>query len=104
MSKIFVVDDESAIRNLCYELFTKDGHEVITLARGNEALGMIKPQKPDLVLLDINIPGEDGLSLLKKMREANPSLPVAIFSGAVDQDLEKDAYQAGAVEVILKGL
>jgi len=105
MSKILVVDDESGIRNLCYDLFTKDGHEVITVPRGDQLLSMLRPEKPDLVLMDIKIPGEEGLSLLKRMPNARDvRVPVVIFSGYVTQELEKEAYAAGAIEVIRKGI
>lgn len=104
MAKILVADDETSIRVLCYELFTRSGHEVITVPRGDQALSMLATEKPDLVLLDIHIPGESGLSLLKKMRERNPRLPLVVFSGFVTAELEKQAFEAGAVEVVQKGI
>jgi two-component system, response regulator, stage 0 sporulation protein F len=103
MSKILVADDETAIRNLCYDLLTHQGHAVITAATGNQALQAVAAEKPDLVLLDLQIPGETGISLLKKIREKAPKMPVVIFSGFIDAQVEKDAFDAGAIEVLLKG-
>ncbi len=104
MSKILVIDDETQIRDLCYDLFTKDGYEVITASRGDQALALILPEKPDLVLLDLNIPGEKKLSLLEKVRAKDPKLAIVVFSGNVTSDLEKQAFDAGAVEVLQKDI
>ena len=103
MSTILVVDDETAIRSLCYDLFTRENHKVITASRGDQVLSLVTFEKPDILLLDINIPGENGLSLLKKIRTQFPKLPVVIFSGVVDLEVEKEAFEAGAVEVLAKG-
>ena len=61
MSKILVVDDEANIRNFLYETLTREGHEVITVPNGDEVFKMLNPEKPDLILMDIQIPGEEGL-------------------------------------------
>ncbi len=103
MSKILVVDDEVEIRDLCYDLFSSDGHEVITAPTGTQALVLLETKKPDLVLMDVHIPGEHGLSLLRKMRACQRNLPVIVFSAYVTVELEKQAYEAGAVEVLRKG-
>lgn len=103
MSLIFVIDDESPIRSLCSKIFTKDGHEVMTFSTGEEALRTIAQHRPDLILMDIHIPGETGLSLLKRFPNQN-RIPVAVFSGYVTQDIEKQAYAAGAIDVISKAI
>lgn len=103
MSKIFVVDDENEIRDICYQVFTKDGHEVTTLPNGTAALGLLASHKPDLVLMDLHMPGEEGLSLLKRFpQEKGKRIPVAIFSAYVTQEIEKQAFLAGAIDVIPK--
>ena len=105
MSKIIVVDDDSGIRSLCYDLFSKQGHEVLTVPRGQEMINMLPREKPDLVLMDIQIPGEDGLSLLRRMpKTKGKRIPVVIFSGCISSEIEKQAYDAGAIEVIPKGI
>ncbi len=78
--KILVVDDETNIRLLLKEELTDEGYEVITAENGEEALKMIKENKPDLFTLDIKMPGEDGLSILRKIREIDYDLPVIICS------------------------
>ncbi len=78
--KILVVDDEQNIRFLLREELTDEGYDVLLAENGTQALTMIKEEKPDLVTLDIKMPGEDGLSLLRKIREIEYDLPVIICS------------------------
>jgi DNA-binding response OmpR family regulator len=78
--KILVVDDEKNIRLLLREELTDEGYEVIEADTGAKALELIKKEKPDLVTLDIKMPDEDGLSILRKIREIEYDLPVIICS------------------------
>lgn len=78
--KILVVDDEKNIRLLLKEELTDEGYDVIEADSGEMALQKIKDEKPDLVTLDIKMPGEDGLSILRKIREIEYDLPVIICS------------------------
>ncbi len=103
MGKILVVDDDTAIRNFCYDFLTKESHHIITASRGDQALAMIPLEKPDLILMDVKMPGEEGLSLLKKIRAKNPQTAVVIFSAFITPELETEAFGLGAVEVICKG-
>lgn len=80
MKKILIVDDEKNIRLLLTEELTDEGYEVIEANNGAMALKMITEEKPDLVTLDIKMPGEDGLSILRKIRETEYDLPVIICS------------------------
>lgn len=105
MSKILIADDDTSVRKLCYEVFTSSGHEVVTVPRGQEMIDLLVQEKPDIVLLDIQMPGESGLSILRRMPVIKGRrVPVIIFSGCVTAEIEKQAYDAGAVEVILKGI
>ena len=78
--KILVVDDEKNIRILLTEELTDEGYDVVLAKNGSEALEMIKSEKPDLITLDIKMPGEDGLSILRKIRVMEYDLPVIICS------------------------
>lgn len=105
MKKILVVDDEVNVRKFCYDLFTSSGHKVITAENAEQLFFHLKTEKPDLVLLDIQIPGEEGLSLLRRMPNAKETrVPVVIFSGAISAEFEKQAYENGAIEVIRKDI
>jgi DNA-binding response OmpR family regulator len=78
--KILVVDDEKNIRLLLKEELQDEGYDVIMAENGAAALEMIQKEEPDLVTLDIKMPGEDGLSILRKIREIEYDLPVIICS------------------------
>ena len=78
--KVLVVDDEKNIRLLLVEELTDEGYDVVTAKDGAVAFEMIQTEKPDLVTLDIKMPGEDGLSILRKIRETEYDLPVIICS------------------------
>jgi two-component system response regulator len=78
--KILIVDDEKNIRLLLKEELMDEGYDVITAESGAIALKMISEEKPDLVTLDIKMPGEDGLTILRKIRETEYDLPVIICS------------------------
>ena len=80
MAKILVVDDEESIRILFKEELEEEGYKVITAENGEKALEIIKIEKPDLVTLDIKMPGEDGLEILREIREIDYDLPVIICS------------------------
>jgi DNA-binding response OmpR family regulator len=78
--KVLVVDDERNIRLLLREELSDEGYDVIEAESGAQALKMISEEKPDLVTLDIRMPGEDGLTILRKIRETEYDLPVIICS------------------------
>ncbi len=103
MNKILIVDDEALMRQYLYDLFTGEGYGVFTVPRGDEVLKITKQEKLDLILLDVQIPGEKGLSLLNRIvKEKGQRVPVVIYSGIVTPELEMQAMEAGAVDVIRK--
>jgi CheY-like chemotaxis protein len=67
MSKIFVVDDEETILAYCQQIFMKDGYDVTTFSQSAEMLKTVSTAAPDLILMDLHIPGERGLSLLNRI-------------------------------------
>ncbi len=74
--KIMVVDDEEAIRMLYEEEFDDEGYDVVSCSNGNEALEIFEKEKPDIVILDIAMPGMSGLEVLSKIKEKSPKTPV----------------------------
>jgi CheY-like chemotaxis protein len=73
---ILVVDDEESVRFLYKEELEEDGYRVITAADGDEALQKVKSDQPDLITLDIRMPGMDGIEVLHLIREMDKSIPV----------------------------
>ena len=78
--KILVVDDEEGIRLLYQEELDMEGFAVETAKNGELALEKFKAAQPDLVILDINMPGMNGIEVLRQMKEQNAALPVILSS------------------------
>ncbi|MDE6847180.1 MAG: response regulator transcription factor [Lachnospiraceae bacterium] len=85
--KILIADDEAEIRDVLHLYLEKDGYEVVEAADGVEAMEKIKKEQPDLVMLDIMMPGLDGYRVLRNIRENN-NIPVIMLS-AKDTDADK---------------
>ncbi len=97
MKKILVVDDEENIRLLYRDELTEEGYKVELAANGLEALSKIETFRPDLVTLDVKMPGIDGIEVLRRIREKNRALPVMLLTafGEFRQDFNtwaSDAY------------
>ncbi|HVY46499.1 MAG TPA: response regulator [Minicystis sp.] len=84
MKTILVADDEYAIVEALSALLTDEGYNVVTAANGEEALARIADARPDVVLLDVMMPGIDGRGVLSRMRDdtATAAIPVIVMSAA----------------------
>ena len=106
---ILVVDDEENIRFLYKEELTDEGYEVILAGNAEEALEKIGLQRPDLITVDIKMPGMDGLEFLQKLKEEEKEIPVILCSayGSYKQDFRvwaSDAYVVKSADLSeLKG-
>lgn len=80
MPRILIVEDDDNQRLLYREVFEDDGFEVVEARDGRDALAQIERDPPDVVVLDINMPGLDGLQTLTRIHDLNRSLPVILHS------------------------
>ncbi|HVO22636.1 MAG TPA: response regulator [Candidatus Margulisiibacteriota bacterium] len=80
MARILIVDDDDNQRLLYRELFEEEGYEVVDASDGRQALVCIERDPPDAVILDINMPGMDGLQTLARIHDLNRRLPVILHS------------------------
>jgi two-component system nitrogen regulation response regulator NtrX len=103
-ARILVVDDEPEIRRSVRMILEYEGHDVQEASSGPEALALVQRDAPDLVFLDIKMPGMDGLEVLQKMREANEALPIVIISGHATVSTAVEATKLGAFDFIEKPL
>ena len=98
--RILLVDDEEGIQLLYREEFEEEGFEVITAYNGEEAMEKFSHEPPDLVILDINMPGMSGIEVLRRMKEINPNLPVILSSAY--QEYKQDFGTWASEDYIVK--
>ena len=101
---ILIADDEPSILQSLSGLLTDEGFEVLTADNGYEALKVIDAEAPDLVILDIWMPGIDGIETLKEIKKAHAVLPVIIITGHGNVETAVKATKLGAFDLIEKPL
>lgn len=95
--KILIVDDQFGIRILLNEVFQKEGYQTFQAANGIQALDIVTEHDPDLVLLDMKIPGMDGIEILKRMKVIDPDIRVIIMTAYGELDMIQEAKDLGAI-------
>src|SRR4029453_3706899 len=103
-SRILVVDDEAEIRRSVRMILEYEGYEVIEASSGPEGLTLAEREAPDLVFLDIKMPGREVLDALQGIKAANETLPVVIISGHGTVSTAVEATKLGAFDFIEKPL
>ncbi|MDL1975276.1 MAG: sigma-54 dependent transcriptional regulator [Deltaproteobacteria bacterium] len=104
LPSVLVVDDEPSILRSLHGVLADEGYDVLTAPNGYEALKIIEEECPDLVLLDIWMPGMDGIETLKEIKKNNPFLQVVIISGHGTIETAVRATKLGAYDFIEKPL
>jgi len=99
--KILLVDDNDSLRLILGKLLEEYGHEVIGADTGTRALEIIQIRHVDLVLTDMNMPGQSGLDTIRCIRQQNPDLPIIAMSGESGPHQEP-SKQAGALAFLKK--
>jgi len=102
LGRILVVDDEESMCQYLSILLTKEGYEVQTANSGAEALRAIETAPVDLVMTDIQMPGMDGIQLLKGVRAVDPATPVIIMTAYASEQSAIDAVNLGAFSYLQK--
>jgi len=103
-SRILVVDDEAEIRRSVRMILEYEGYDVIEAASGPDGVALAERESPDLVFLDVKMPGMDGLEALQRIKAANEAVPVVIISGHGTVSTAVEATKAGAFDFIEKPL
>ena len=102
MGKILVVDDELDACNVLSEFLTEKGYEVHTATDGLTAISKVSEIKPNLVLLDMVMPGIDGLEVLKKIRKIDPTIGVIMVTVVAEIEKAKKTFELGAYDYVTK--
>jgi two-component system nitrogen regulation response regulator GlnG len=101
-NKVWVVDDDSSIRWVLERALTQAGIDNESFVDGEQLLGRLLSEQPDVIISDIRMPGTDGLDLLSRINEQHPGLPVIITTAHSDLDSAVASYQRGAFEYLPK--
>ena len=101
-AKILVIDDNSAVVDILATCLGGEGHTVLSALTSDEGLKLVVLFRPDLVLLDVALPGMNGIEVLKRIRSINPIARVIMVTGNTDPQLARQALELGAVAYIDK--
>ena len=104
MSKILVIDDERSIRDLLHALFSQKGYDVVLAENGPRGLELLRQEQPYVIVLDLNMPEMNGLTVLRHIRSLNRDQPVIMFSGTWTPEREQQVQTLGVSAIIQKEL
>jgi DNA-binding response OmpR family regulator len=99
--KILVVEDEAAVRDLLVDILEDDGYEVHAVADGSQALAVAPELRPDLVLLDAGLPGVDGWSVARRLRQAG-DVAIIFVTGSDSRESIRAGFDLGGDDYIVK--
>jgi DNA-binding response OmpR family regulator len=104
MAKILIVEDDRFLRELIARKLKNEGYEVSEAVDGEEGLKRIKEEKPDLILLDLILPGIDGFEVLVKAKEdpTTAQIPVIILSNLGQREEIEKGLKLGAIDYLIK--
>lgn len=101
-TKVLLVDDEVEFASALAERLQMRNYEVRTASNGLEAMALFHESPPDVVLLDLKIPGMDGLEILSNIKKFDPSIEVLMLTGHGDVASVQKGLQSGALEYMMK--
>ena len=101
---VLLVDDEDQLRRVMKDLLVRDGYEVVEARNGVEALDQVDRYAPDIIVLDLNLPGLDGYSVLSELRSrtATRHIPIIVLTAKGDEDNEVRVFELGADDFLTK--
>ena len=103
MSRIIIADDDPVICHLVTSILEREGHYVASLPDGNRVADLAEARAPNLLILDVAMPGKSGLDVLREIRaQIGWSMPVLMLTGRSGREDERIAYGAGANDYLRK--
>jgi len=102
MSKLLFIDDEQSVRKVLSISLRKEGYEVLTAENGEKGLEVFTRETPPIALVDIRMPGMDGIEVLRRIKEINPETEVIIITGYGDMDSVIRALKLDASDFLTK--
>lgn len=101
-SVVLVIDDQPGIRRLLMEVLSEEGYVVITAGNGYEGLQAVKEYKPDLILMDMKMPGMDGIETLRELKKIDQEDRVIMMTAYGELEMVNQAQEIGASGYITK--
>jgi len=102
LGHILIVDDEAQVREVLIEFLAGEGYTVEGFASGSDALDAVTREPPDLVLLDIHMPGVDGVEILRRIRALDDKIAVIMVTANEDVAIARETLKLGAVDYVAK--
>jgi len=102
MATILVIDDEPGIRDLLDTLLSRKGYDVVLADSGQNGLEVFRRARPDVIVLDLKMPGMNGVTVLQQIRSLNPTQPVIVLTGAATPESEQQVRALGVTEYVEK--
>ena len=99
---VLVVDDDPGVRSVLDSFLSRRGYDVETVEDGETALRKIREHEPDLLLLDVYLPGISGMDVLYALQGEGRSIPTLTFSGMPDDEMARESVLLGAADFIYK--
>ena len=100
--KVLVVDDEWELRNMLTEFLTGEGYDVIQASNGVEALELAEKEEPHVILLDVKMPGINGIEVCRRLKEEDKTRLIPIIMVTALEDRDVDAFVEGADDFVTK--
>ena len=104
MSRVLVVDDSDSACDLIRDFLESKGYDVFLSRTGEDALAKVRELKPDVMLLDIVLPGIDGMEVLRRVRQFNDKIGIIMVTGINDESEAKEALKKGADDYLTKSI
>jgi DNA-binding response OmpR family regulator len=104
MAQILIIDDERLICDMLQTVLTQRKHDVVTATGGGQGLKLFRERHPQFTLLDLRMPGMNGIEVLREIRKIDPVAPVMVLTGWGSDEMEKEARELGVSDFLCKGL
>jgi DNA-binding NtrC family response regulator len=102
MARVLVVDDDSGVSWAFSRFLSKEGHQTIAASSAEEGLDVAEREKPDIVFMDVRLPGIDGIEAVGRLKKILPTVPVVVMTGHGTLSTAVEAVKGGAFEYLLK--
>ncbi len=101
-TRILIIDDEEGVRESLTDFLEGEGYEVFAAADGDTGLRLLAEIKPQMMFLDIYMPGWSGLDVIRRVRQTDPEIPVVMITAHENEEIARDLLLAGATDFIKK--